>query len=321
MKKIFNVLAFAIVAIFFNSCEKNGSLDEPKTYTVSFAASGDISCSMSPMTKADLEEGDLIGIRVYVSSDGETYTNYAYGLFDDIANASIELVEGKLYKFTALYTKDGKNRLHYHSAYDDYYFNYGHHVKVTNKFSLDPIEDYVFSSRSPLSYITPVEIFYGRTEGVVPSQDLTVTIDLKALYSGLTFNVEWDDAITEGSIDVCFAKICPGRFSIEYPNTSYSTIVNHKKIASAMYDNIAGSLDDIISYVNYTKGDGSVTRITENISIPFELKTITTVNLKVKASTSDASIGVNVESVELANGETVNIDTTTDSNDAQIGTN
>ena len=315
MKKIFNVLAFAIVAFFFNSCEKNGSLDEPKTYTVSFAMSGDLSISQEPMTKGGFEEGDIIGIMAYVKNENGLYSQYEYGVFDDISKATITLVDGKKYKFEAYIEKNGvQNSLLDKNNYGSYY-NFS--SKITNKFVSRPTSPWRAYMNFPSLFI---ENYYGETIDVVPSENLVVNLEMDAVYASIKFNVEWDESITEGDLAVSISGISPSSFNLTYPNTAYSSVINITNHPETIfYDKV---LMNASVRVEYTKEDGTKIPVVENKSFRIRKKTITTINLKIKASTADATVAVSIDdNPEMVDGETIDLDTTAGTDDAQIGTN
>lgn len=317
MKKIFYLLACAIVAIAFNSCEKNGAQEEPKTYTVTFATSGDVNISQKPMTKAGFEEGDVIGIMAYVSDDsGTSYKPYMFGVFTDISKASIALVSGKLYKFAALLVKEYLPVQVNDSSSPYMYVQ----LKEWNRFESTPNHEPKFQkdNLSGYTYLVKKE-YYGVTEDVAPSEGLIVNLDMKDLSAGLEVNVEWDETITGGSIKVDFLGLGYNREDaiIEYPNTSFYTNVN---IMAKAYD-IAYNDITTASYmsVTYSREDGSLVPIVSEYRVPFNRKKISVINIKVKESSTDASIGVSVENAEFTRNEPIDIDTSLDADDAQIG--
>lgn len=329
MKKIFNVLAFAIVAIFFNSCEKNGSLDEPKTYTVSFAASGDVSVSMRPMTKGSMTEGDLIGIMAYVSNDGGTkYSPYQYGLFDDISKATIELIDGKLYKFTALLVKNGKNVLRSriqgsYSFYDTY------SESLRNQFNAQTYTlewegdygpryqlNYELTGFTGTSHSHFVESYYGSVDDVEPSENMTVVLDMEATFGAVELNVDWDE-ISDGHLQV---SVEGASFTLEYPTTQFASLVTLERKLSYIYKKADASSSAKLN-VNLVRADGSTLQLVTDANIPIQKKMITTINLRVSESTTDASISATIEDVQMGEGSTVSIDTSTGTVDVQVGTN
>lgn len=316
MKKIFYVLACAIVAIAVNSCEKNGSIEEPKTYTVSFATTGDINISQKPLTKAGIEEGSLIGIMVYVSdNDGTSYKPYSFGVFDDMSKANISLVSGKLYKFAALLFGNYTSLMLETSSSPFY----GAGNKELNKFVTTSHEPKYQIDQLPAWSYRVVDYYYGVTSDVAPSEGLIVNLYLKDLSAGLEVNVDWDEMITGGSIDVAFRSVgyIKENAKIEYPNTSFATKVN---LIAKAYD-LAFNERSFNYYmtVTYTREDGNQVPLVSDYSVPFNRKKITVLNIKIKESSTDASIGVDVENVELTRDEPIDIDTSLNADDAQIG--
>ena len=114
MKKV-TIFKSAILALLacvgIAACDKNSDVvpDEPETYTVNLGWAGEIlDVSYEPMTRATTD--DLYGIQVYSkpnnNSTATSWEPYAYGLFDDSTNISIDLASGNKYKFVATMVKD-----------------------------------------------------------------------------------------------------------------------------------------------------------------------------------------------------------------------
>lgn len=97
----------AIVMLFFVACQKDiiDTNTKGNLVTVSVNLSGDVLTSDEPLTKS-LGEDDLLGIQVYQGNEP-----YAYGLFDNTDDISINLHTGGNYSFKAQLIKRGKEEL------------------------------------------------------------------------------------------------------------------------------------------------------------------------------------------------------------------
>ena len=188
MKKIaiFGTFAIAMLAcIGFTSCSKEVNENpEPETYTVNLGWAGEIiDVSYEPLTRATTD--DLYGIQVYYSPNKEEsyWSDYAYGLFDDPENISINLMKGYKYKFVATMVKDGKNKVK-STVSGNYYYPFFQRsssegdisTRLNNTFDYqgDSYFLHMDSGMTTLesgSYYRPnVERFYGELEDYVPSQ-------------------------------------------------------------------------------------------------------------------------------------------------------
>lgn len=125
MKKILNLLlssALVIAAFCTISCEKKiepGAGNEPEAeyYVVSLGLGGEIEVEYEPLARSKGDK-DIYGFQVYSALDkdpvdegGYSWIPYAYGLFDNIDNLTINLLKGYKYKFVATMVVDGKEKL------------------------------------------------------------------------------------------------------------------------------------------------------------------------------------------------------------------
>ena len=125
MKKILNLLlssALVIAAFCTISCEKKiepGAGNEPEAeyYVVSLGLGGEIEVEYEPLARSK-GDNDIYGFQVYSALDkdpvdegGYSWIPYAYGLFDNIDNLTINLLKGYKYKFVATMVVNGKEKL------------------------------------------------------------------------------------------------------------------------------------------------------------------------------------------------------------------
>ena len=127
------IFAAVMGVMTFASCQENITPENPAheqdVYTVQLGFGGEWDVTYEPLTRGN-DNNDLYGIQVYSAPNNEektTWSYYAYGLFDNVDNVSINLLKGFKYKFEATMVVDGKNKIGrgYEFGYDDPFDVYG----------------------------------------------------------------------------------------------------------------------------------------------------------------------------------------------------
>ena len=143
--KLFRFFSIAIMAIVlcagFTACSNENDSpvvqEEKKMCTVNINVENIVKVEEQPMGRAE-ENTDLYLISF---TKGSSYSNnYAYGLFDNLSNISINLVEGDTYTIQASAVKDAKNQIA--STNEGFYAN-PFMVKLTNSFIYENDNDFV----------------------------------------------------------------------------------------------------------------------------------------------------------------------------------
>lgn len=228
-KSLFAIAAAAMMALV--SCENvvtpETPAGNPETYTVTLGMSGELDVTHVPLTKG--ESTDLYGIQVYYAPvSGGSYDEYAYGLFDDMSKATLELIADYKYKFVVDMIVDGKNVLYsdllpqedetitisgygdpYRTSPQDAYYNYPI-TPVTNSFNVTStryfggLGSYIeLKNGKARTDAKGVDVYYGSVNGFVPTSDgMTLPIYMKRMVYGL--KVTADDSFTEGTIEGFF---------------------------------------------------------------------------------------------------------------------
>ena len=182
-------------------------------YTVSLGFSGEIEVGYEPLRSA--ENNDLYGIQVYSApADAEgkiSWTNYAYGLFDDPTNIKIDLLAGYQYKFEATMVKDGKEKItHGDSGYDAPFYNYtdGWQRETPISTTFNYSVTYMGLNRGYANligygfYDRPiVERYFGELEGYIPSLNGRATIDMGRTSYGIKFIAQGQSA-NAGTLEI-----------------------------------------------------------------------------------------------------------------------
>ena len=150
MKKL-NYFATAFMAVLlcvgFASC--NNDCDDPvennpvekKMCTVSINPQSIISVEEEPLGRAEEAGNDLYLIYVYQITDGGN-VSYAYGLFDNLSNITVDLYEGDKYNVQSVAVKNGKNIIY---CGEDGLYAPPFIAKLTNSFVYDTTNTYKFN--------------------------------------------------------------------------------------------------------------------------------------------------------------------------------
>ena len=134
MKKIF-IIALTLIGIF-SGCKKaeitkNDLGQEEKECLVTFNPIGDITTSMSPLSKAPFTD-DMYLVQVYKGTDP-----FAFGYFDNLESMKLYLKQGSKYRIIIAMIKDAKtllgnryclsqNSIESNSGSDSFSIDYGH---------------------------------------------------------------------------------------------------------------------------------------------------------------------------------------------------
>ncbi|MFR8553335.1 MAG: hypothetical protein ACLVEU_07385 [Bacteroides cellulosilyticus] len=148
---------------------------------------------------------------MYYKKDGDTnYQNYAYGLFDNIEDMTISLIEGHKYKFECSMVREDVDTL-YHDN-EIYYAPFNRLGTLNSKYSGIALENkFNISTTNPVcfgglkigtmstsgyydnyncrSYYPKSDRFYGELTDYIPTKDGVANIDLKRTAFGLKFIV------------------------------------------------------------------------------------------------------------------------------------
>lgn len=217
--------------------------DEPKTFTVKLGVKGEISVSQNPLTRFTPDNRDLYGIQVYHKPASESsYVPYAYGLFDNIDDVTLEVTENYNYNFEVILIDDGKDKIFHDSILVDNvpYIGYDYPFYAQNKYSgastrsmtvvsneFTYAEDKYFlgytsydtgdkQGFSRVSYKYPsavvlseiaadLNVYYGEFKEYTPIENnATIDIYLKHMIYGL--KVEAGDFLTNGSVSVALKR-------------------------------------------------------------------------------------------------------------------
>ena len=144
--KLFRFFSIALTAIAlcanFASCSNESDKiidqEEKKMCTVKINVENIVNIEEQPMKRTESENNTDLYL-IAVSKGSYNYNDiYAYGLFDNLNNISIQLVEGDTYSIDAVAVKDAKNKI---AGGDDFYAN-PFLAELTNSFVYENDDDF-----------------------------------------------------------------------------------------------------------------------------------------------------------------------------------
>ncbi len=216
MKKFMTFMSIvtALIAAVV-SCQKNqlGKNEEPGIITLSLGFNGEL---LEEHTKAGADDGNLYGINVYYDSakDGNINTHYAYGLFDNVEDMSVQLLTGHKYRFACTLVRNGKNILYYGQFGSNTFNGYAKPFQTSNSVSteikntfiygttyLSGIESGTATVKTATGYeerpMPSMERFYGEVSDYSPVIGGIITIPLKKTVFGVRFYIS---PVPEGAL-------------------------------------------------------------------------------------------------------------------------
>lgn len=293
MKTIYRLFIAISCCLFIASCEKASNITEveKELITVKLSCIGEISDIITtPLRSSSSTSQDLCAIQVYSRDDanGKT-TPYARGLFDDLSNVSITLVDGNQYKFKVLYLKNAKNKI---DNIEGRYFkpfntSTSSTSSVTNTFDYGNSESFNnlsyelgnFQMYGSLYSRYNDELYYGRIDSYTPSKNGNVSISLKKSFWALKVVANWGKSITKGELQIGIYN-APS-LSLPYSQSTnsietYISLISYDEPLSN--ENCSENANISINYVV----DGTTTPVA-NQNINFQRNTLTTLIVSIGA--------------------------------------
>lgn len=223
------MLSAAVALAAMTACQDNvvpeTPAGNPETYTVKLACAGELEVNHVPLKSSS---DDLYGIQVYYAPvSGGSYQYYAYGLFDDVSDVSLELIADYKYKFVVDMIVDGKNVIYSSNLNeledDEILLGYGAPFRIGHDYNQAPLyhgrmmsvtNEFILSSDGFGSlgeriqlldgehYDNPegVDSYYGELLNYEPQEDgTTISIFMKHMIYGL--KVIADEFLTQGIVN------------------------------------------------------------------------------------------------------------------------
>lgn len=203
--------------------------EEPKTFTLQLGVGGEIDATYNPLTRFAPDDRDLYGIQVWHKPSSKTsYEPCAYGLFDNLANAKLEVQENYDYQFRVLLVDDAKDKIfcdsilvdsNYYLGYDEPFLGRNNYngttsslsiTKLTNEFTISEdcyfdtdFETFSYKLKDGKEYSNPsgLDVYWGEVANYTPTEDnAQISIYLKRMNYGLKVIV--GDFFNQGKITV-----------------------------------------------------------------------------------------------------------------------
>lgn len=326
------VFAACASALTFAACEQvtdPAAPDKvPEIYTVKLDCTGEIEVNQAPLTRYTPDKDDLYGVQVYYKpvSGSNSYKKYAYGLFDDLSNVTIDLIADYKFRFCVDVVVDGKTNVYSDGIQIDSvnYVGYGYPFQANNNYSgtiastITKVSDeftyseecYFLNLGSSFQrpgqkgqiYFCPegVEAYYGVTEIVPTSDGQTVSIFLKRMVFGL--KVVADDFLKEGEVEVSvYSNSNYNRIDYDYVLTPENKSLEHTYAYNSRsswydYEELADAYSNITIDFAWTKDDGTVLKLnSKSIKINRLKQTIVNVTFYEDTSIEDAKLSAQFE--------------------------
>lgn len=281
--------------------------EEPKTaemIDVNLGFGGDpISISESPLSRAGETKKKIYGINVYYreGSNGD-YKNYAYGLFDNVADMKISLISKYTYYFECTIVQDDKDELYVNN--DGYYYPfcssyYG--VKLENKFYVSTTSStylnriqYGFSRvKSGDKEYPCTDRLYGELENYTPTDGGTAIINMKRTAFGIKLVVT---PPADGNLEIKFGSYLSEVVSSSDATKTIETLCTFSNV----YDCWKQQEDYTQNFslnLTWKRANGATQTFNKTITMKRNVKT--TVNVSVAGATGDSSIGINEENTAM----------------------
>ena len=298
------------------SCENSNAPSEqptptePEYVTVSLGLNIKLDYEYEPLTRAE-ENNDLYGIQVYSTpvpaTENSEWTEYAYGLFDNVDNLTVKLVRGYEYKFETIMVKDGKDKvLKGGDAYGAPFF----HSTSTNKIMTPLSTSFIYGTygfsrwgKWGISDYLNVELYYGELEGYIPGDnDSKATIELKRTSFGVKYIAKGDYA-ENGNLEILMADAPQLNLNLAESN-EVSEIYSFKEVSDAWLDENYTETISVTLRVAYS--DGTTSPLGTH-DIPFKRNKTTVVNVDMSIGGEDGVGFVITDGGEMPEGDEITI--------------
>ncbi len=305
-----------IVLVICASCNMLPDVqdEEPEYITLSLGVSDE---SGSKITKS-ASTVDIYGINVYYDSkkDGNIDAHYAYGLFDNTEDMTIQLLKGYHYQFACTLVKNGKSTLYYGQYGSNTFSGYAkpfqrsnsESTSISNRFIYKNEDDDFLSGigsgaatvKSVSGYeektMPSIERYYGEVTDYVPVTGGIVTIPLKKTVFGVRFQIEpVPEGTLRGSCTIGFnnetiwtsftqgSLYDSGALLYSFPDV-YDSWKNESSLSSSVTWSYFSSVFD-----QWNKSGGR--------SVSFKRNVLTTVSLYYTPDNASGSLNMNQEQI------------------------
>ena len=311
MKKLAFLVAFAaIVAGVMVACSQKDPMPnaEQEYYTVSLDWEGEILDVWYEPMRANSTD-DLYGIQVYQAPDIEqeegkstTWARYAYGLFDNADDITIQLLKGYKYKFVATMVVDGQNKIWHYTYTDGIGYNHPFwlsggsysYARPSNKFDYQSTIYFVSELRSGATFLHGVSSnssfshpntgrFYGELEDYIPdSNGDKAKIKMKRTSFGAKFIAKGKLA-KSGTLEVQMTGAPKMELALSNSDNQISDIFTFSNVKAAWADN--QYTETIAVTFNWIRTDGTTLPLgTHDVTYKRNATTVVQVNIENEAN-------------------------------------
>ena len=280
----------------------------------------DLDVTYEPLTRAE-ENNDLYGIQVYSAvqtTENPNWQPFAYGLFDNTDNLSINLLKGYEYKFVATMLKDGKEKMH--CFLDGYLHPFVISNSVNQYMQISDVFTYGLGALNGLGngysylqglngfeiyYHPNVERYYGELEDYTPGdKGGKAKIQLKRTSFGAKFIAKGNKS-NGGTLEIMMKDAPQLNLNLAESN-QVSEIYTFRNVRDAWLNN---SYEEVIPVtLRLVREDGTVVPLgTHNLT--YKRNATTVVNVNMDDASEASGVGVEfLESGELPEGDEVTIE-------------
>ena len=308
-----------LMCVNFASCSTEGEtpVNDEEVYTVKLGLGGEIlDITDEPLSRATTN--NLYGIQVYSIPNKELgkgenieWTRYAYGLFDNPDEISINLLKGYKYKFEATMVVDGKNKIsNNHGNANEYWIPFNTSGDNGGRGLLSNLFEYESStyfgglglgetmlSNGDYGKHPNTDRYYGELIDFIPTDGKQAQITMKRASFGASFvviNSLFKDGVLE--IKMANAPIMEINFSVGELDEFWTKDIFTFSDVAAVYKN-DNHTETISVTINWLRSDGAKIPLgTHDITYKRNRNTIVTV--LIKNAGMDNALGFSIEATE-----------------------
>ena len=312
-----------------NESEIVGSpvIEDEKTYEVSLNLGGEyVDVTETPLSRADTPK-KFYAVNVYcIKADGteDYYSNYAFGVFDNIESMKITLLGGYKYKFECTSATEGEDRF----CLSDYSLNWLEKYVDLERMNIFVTEDSYFPNLhsgytrcindlrgDTDSYYPRMDRYYGVLSDYVPTDGGTVTISMKRCAFGvkMVINGAPDGKLSWRNIKT-FIYGSESTYLTLTPNShtgaeklEFSTLYTFYEVGACWEKAVAGEVYSKQMTIEFTweRANGYKQEFSREFTV--RRNVMTNLNVTLSGGSGEVSVGLDEEDAEMTE-EYVNVD-------------
>lgn len=305
-----------------------------KKYTVRLSCAGELDITQQPLTRYTPTDNDLYAVSVSQkptsASPSTSSKDYAYGLFDNLANVELEVLADHKYNVSVYMIVDGKNKVYSDSTYvsDVLHRCYAEPFKVskssgvefgvlTNKFTYSNTEHLLSYDKlrevnaSSASYLNEnIESYYGRSGEFVPTTDgETISIHMERMTYGIKFVA--GDFLSEGVLKIKLSTTGllqnhSKTFRITPDNRTYETTFRYHSPGNWYnYENLLDAKYTLSLNIEWQKNDTKTIKLKQtDIQVNRLKQTVVNINMYEDQVLGNSSLSATYEDIDITESDT-----------------